>query len=504
MHSFSRALPLVLSLTLASAGPIHAGGLPDDDCNPLLDPGCGLVLPDPADLPRINDATRPITLNWDDIRCGSERVERCEDLGGDIEIVDGAGCESQQQLVTLGLQNKSSTLVRLNGRQKLGATFRGELVPLSPTLSGPQLQTLAVNGRLVKLDAVARDRARPPRRRVPAPAITVNLDTTGCDCTCVVWDMVDPQVSNARKGDVGLVPVADGGGEEVVRVVMNALGQNHRHAVMFVDKRTLRHNTSYDEIDDDDLQTNKLLNPSVLRNGRPGFTTESVDAALGTERLGWSGLVLKVPADDRPRARDAVDIALAADGYYKISNYSELTGWTLDYASPSSNRFDTDNLRGTMCSGLVYHSFRDAGFSFSSTVYPERLRDDVARVLFDTVKAEIKSSLSWSQAVGSFLITGTAKHIANQVTNCFAGLGCADNGSTWKRGTGQGTSVSPDNLLPEEFDVTGPGEAPWGNRTVEAGDHVVNANGASTTPFTIVEPMNVLGTTWNETVLTNW
>jgi hypothetical protein len=44
--------------------------------------------------------------------------------------------------VTLGRQNKINTLVRVTGRQKLWAAFRGALVPLSLTLPGPQLQTL--------------------------------------------------------------------------------------------------------------------------------------------------------------------------------------------------------------------------------------------------------------------------------------------------------------------------------------------------------------------------
>lgn len=469
----------------------------DDDCNPLTDPGCGLVLPDPDDLPRMNDPSRTISINWADVQCGSARVDRCEDLGGEIEIVEGAGCDSQEQLVTMGVQGKTNSLLRLNQRQKLGLAVNGNLQPISPMLSGPQLQQLAVNGRLVKLDSVARDRRRGGRS-------TVNLEQTGCNCTCVVWDMTEPRVTNARKGDVGLVPVSDGGGEEVVRVLMSALGQHHRHAVMFVDKKNIRHNTSYDEIDSSDLENNRMLKPSVLRNGKPGFVTETVDEALASERLGWSGLVLKVDDDERERARDAVDIALAAQGYYKISNYSGLAGWNLPYSGPNTNAFDTDNLRGTMCSGLVYHSFSDAGFAFTSTVYPESLREDVARVLYDNVKGEILSSFSWSQVGGSFLLSGTAKHIANQVTNCFAGLGCDDNNSTWKRDVGEGRSVSPDNLLPEEFDVSGHGTAPWGTRTLDPGDHVSNANGATTTPFHIVEPMNVVGTTWNETVLTDW
>jgi hypothetical protein len=64
------------------------------------DPGEDLVMPDPADLREIYNSLNPhvYVLDWGEVRCGSERVDRCEDeLGGTIEVVDGAGCFFQRK-----------------------------------------------------------------------------------------------------------------------------------------------------------------------------------------------------------------------------------------------------------------------------------------------------------------------------------------------------------------------------------------------------------------------
>src|SRR6185369_17190368 len=53
-------------------------------------------------------------------------------------------------------------------------------------------------------------------------------------CVCTLYEWVPRQITNADKGDVGIVPIAgNGGGEEIVRAALSAAGQGHRHAVMF-------------------------------------------------------------------------------------------------------------------------------------------------------------------------------------------------------------------------------------------------------------------------------
>lgn len=494
---------LILAAQCVRPGVGQAQIGPDDPC-PLCNPG-GLVMPDPDDLRDIYQSDRPaIELDWAEVRCGSDRVARCEDdLGGTIEIDEGAGCKSQQQLIVDGLGVKTSKLQRsaLKG-DLVRVTPQRELIAIDPATPGPELVSFAREGQLVSRKAIARDLRRRPRGVAPAaqaPAI-------GCECTCVVWDMVAPQVTNADKGDVGLVPVADGGGEDVVRLLMSSLGQNHRHAVIFLGNHRIRHNTSYDEVTSDDLVDNTHLNPAILRNGTPGITTETVEEALDSERLGYVGLLLKVHDDvlSRTAAELAADSAVGVEGYYKISDYSGLDGMTKSYSGPSTNAYDTSDLRGTMCSGLVYWAFRDVGFVFTDSFYSQSLREDVAKVLYDELHDDIKAGLGFWQAVGSSFLTGTAKHIANQVTNCFAGLGCNDNNSTWKKSITSARTVSPDNLLPRSFDLSGSGDTFWGYTVVSAGDHIDNSHGATTTPFSVVEPLNVLGTTWSESVLTSW
>src|SRR5262245_39373705 len=56
----------------------------------------------------------------------------------------------------------------------------------------------------------------------------------GDTCSCEIYYWVPRQVSNAKNGDVGLVPIAgNDGGDALVRATLSALGQQHRHAVMF-------------------------------------------------------------------------------------------------------------------------------------------------------------------------------------------------------------------------------------------------------------------------------
>jgi hypothetical protein len=356
-------------------------------------------------------------------------------------------------------------------------------------------------------------------------------------CVCVITEYTPAYVSNADRGDVGLVPVNDGKGEETVRAVMDALNQNHRHAVMYLDSETLRHNTSY-TLEDSDVNWTfggLRIQPGVLMNGQPGIMTESVDDALdaGWNRLGQDGLVLKpgrwgitkqsldgldpikrVSSDRRgsnqltivkgnlflgaPSFAAAADKAETLKGYYKISDYSGLTGMALPYAGD----LERDDLRGTMCSGFVYEAFTKSGYSISKHTYSSTVRDDVAQAVWDSVHDQVNDSM------GAWLVLfpQADEELPNQVVNCFAGLACDDTSDTWESGVGSGSTVSPDNLLPKYFTLYGRGSYDgWGGVAMTSGTAVDNSvYGATTTPFRRVEIQNLVGSVYSETVLTTW
>jgi hypothetical protein len=459
-----------------------------------------LATPDPQ---AIRDALDWERQTWDRAgtiarQCGgAEHVQECEDMGGYVVVEDGPGCSSSVKLFELATFGKPQKVLKLATSGKLGIPDRLEgLVPLLRDSPVAVILATALASRLVILKDVKRDLKK------------MDLEGPiqfGCRCTCVVNELVEARVTNAEKGDVGLVPLSAPGGEDIVVTIFNAIGQRHRHAVIFLDEDTIRHNTAYDEPDDDDLVDANEIKLGPLNNGTPGIITESVDAALTKGRLAYTGLLLKPSTEFiRPLFEDAADEALAAQGYYKISDYSGLDGMFLPYAAAGTATWETDELKGTMCSGLVHYAFTRVGFVIPETFYSASLRNDVADVLYDTVKDQIGSSLGFFESLASFFLTGTKKKIANQVVNCFAGLGCDDNTDTWKDGVGSAYSVSPDNLLPEAFTLEGTGCAPWGDDEICAGDYVVNPDGASITPFLRVEPMHVRGEHWEETVLEDW
>src|SRR5262249_214416 len=116
-------------------------------------------------------------------------------------------------------------------------------------------------------------------------------------CYCDISYWVPRQVTNAKEGDVGLVPIAgNSGGEQLVRATLSAVGQLHRHAVMFYgDGMNVRHNTMYEE-------EIRVIQPFVgdvrldrddLRNGMPGALSQTIDAAFARGRIFIEGLVLK-------------------------------------------------------------------------------------------------------------------------------------------------------------------------------------------------------------------
>ncbi len=431
-------------------------------------------------------------------KCGGvDHVEECEDMGGYVVVEDGLGCGSTAVLYSLAGFGKAKKVAKLASSGRLAAVdAEGRLVQLTRETPLSDVLGKALQSKLVVLRNVAQD-----RRRL-GDAVPIQF---GCKCKCIVDELVGAQVINAEKGDVGLVPVNTPGGEDIVVTIFHAIDQRHRHAVIFLDPHTVRHNTAYDEPDEDDLLDNNEFKLGPLNNATPGIVTESVPTAISKGRLAYEGLLLKPAADwIRPAFEAAADEALGIEGYYKISDYSGLDGMTLPYGSAGTANWNNNELRGTMCSGLVHWAFTEAGMVISEAFYSAALRNDVADVLYDTVKDDIGANLGFFQEIGSFFFTGTQKKLANQVVNCFAGLGCDDNTDTWKQGVGSAYSVSPDNLLPQQFTLQGSGCAPWGDREICAGDVVVNPDGAAVTPFLRVEPMQYLGAHWEEQVLEDW
>jgi hypothetical protein len=493
-------LTLLLLVLLAPAWATHGVDTDDDGIIDLPFDPLTLEAPDRDD---VRDAFVWERITWNQnwliaSKCGGfERIEACEDRGGYVVVEDGLGCGSTVKLYQYAGFGKSKKVLKMAGAGRLaGVNAAGELVQVPRETETTEVLAKAVQGKLVMISAVARD-----RRRLKDVAEV----PFGCRCTCVVDKLVGAQVVNAEKGDVGLVPLSAPGGEDIVVTIFNAIEQRHRHAVIFLGPHRIRHNTAYDEPDQDDMLDNNEFKLGPLNNATPGVTTESVASAIANGRLAYEGLLLKPAADwIRPLFEVAADEASGVEGYYKISDYSGLDGMALPYGTAGTANWEDNELRGTMCSGLVHWAFTQAGFVVSETFYPASLRDDVADVLYDTVKDEIGANLGFFEEIGSFLFTGTQKKLANQIVNCFAGLGCDDNSDTWKRGVGSAWSVSPDNLLPQQFTLQGSGCAPWGDREICAGDVVVNPDGASVTPFLRVEPMQYLGSHWEQQVLEDW
>lgn len=468
-----------------------------------------LELPEPADLMEIYEGSDTSVKDLDlvNLLCSRDQVESCEDLGGIIEVAGGFGCLSTGKVAKLGLSGNTRKLSKLAAKGKLGFVDAKGTPQIVPAEAKPEeILARAQQSDLVLIPAAQKDQKKWFKR---FGQDEIDPPGWGCNCTCNVYEMIDAHVTNARRGDVALTPTTDGRGEDIVRTIMEALGQNHRHALMFIDDgQHLRHTTALNSFDADDLETNTLLKPEVLENATPGMLTDTITSALASGRLGYSGLLLThSPTTDvifRPFFEDAAAHAEAAEGYYKINDYTNLDGMDLAYASPGSTAWEDSPLRGTHCSGFMHWAFEEAGLTISEHYYSRNLRKDIAKLLHRMIRDDISSGLGFWQSIGASIL-GVRKKIANQVVNCFADLGCDNNDNDWKRQIGASYNVAPDNLLPEDFTLRGSGCAPWEAQPACAGDTIDNAaNGAPITPFTWVEPLNLVGSSWQHTVLEDW
>jgi len=314
---------------------------------------------------------------------------------------------------------------------------------------------------------------------------------------CTTYDWVPRQITNADKGDVGIVPIAgNDGGEEIVRAALSAAGQAHRHAVMFYDYgKMIRHNTMY---------TSQIgvviplvgpvrLDNNDLRNGTPGGISQSIDDAFDTGRLEDEGLVLKPKSEnDRQMFKDAVDRAIDTSVYYKLAEYTDQDHMDLGW---SDSRIG--NLRGTHCSGYVTWAFSQVGFNIPAVYYDTDIRRQIAEVVHDATVDSVEQSMDGKGGLESFVISvfkpDAPENIANQVTNCFAGLGCNNLEPDWDtKGPGTGWASSPDNLLPKSFLYAGSQTYEWNNKVLSAGNVTIDT-GTTSSPFTRVEAQIVGG-----------
>jgi hypothetical protein len=316
-------------------------------------------------------------------------------------------------------------------------------------------------------------------------------------CVCTVYEWVPRQITNADKGDVGIVPIAgNSGGDEIVRAALSAAGQAHRHAVMFYSSGTMvRHNTMYSS-------QIAVVTPFVgpvrldnndLRNGTPGAISQSIDDAFDNGRLEDEGLVLMPKSEsDRQMFKDAVSRAIDTSAYYKLAEYTDQDHMDLGW---SDSRIG--NLRGTHCSGYVTWAFAQVGFNIPAVFYDEDIRRQVALAVYDSTFDSVQDSMDGKGGLESFAISvfkpDAAENIANQVTNCFAGLGCNNLEPDWDtKGPGTGWATSPDNLLPKSFLYAGSQTYEWNSKVLSAGNVSIDT-GTTSSPFTRVEAQIVGG-----------
>jgi len=337
-------------------------------------------------------------------------------------------------------------------------------------------------------------------------------------CVCYVPVWVPRQVSNAEKGDVGLVPIAgNNGGDPVVRVALGSLGQAHRHSVMFYSNgQMIRHDTMHtDEIDVIEPAIGKVrLDADQLRNGTPGAISQSIDDAFADGSLVDDGLLLK-PGPDyinvitgaasnfRQGFEDAVDLAIATHAYYKLSDYTDMTSMLLPWKTSRAG-----DLKGSHCAGYISWAFGSVGLAIPPVSYDEDIRRDVAAAVHDTVVDIVNDSLDGKGTLGTFAVhlfkPNAAENIANQVVNCFAGLDCASTDPDWQRyGPGDGLASSPDNLLPSTFTLSGSKTYDW-NGVVLSPGQVKIATGTTASPFKTVQAQIVAGGYYAQTRLTSW
>jgi hypothetical protein len=319
---------------------------------------------------------------------------------------------------------------------------------------------------------------------------------------------------NALKGDVILV-----GGCGFVGELLSVLDQEYVHTgIMTRNYTEIAHSTSTEARADNHLVWPPHIDPAVLRYGWPGVIRSDVDAAFSAVHLEDNygdeyvltdfnaeparcpgmeivpPLVVKPPPDQaaavRPLLWNAADLAREmatpvdawnspdhdqwGTGNYRFFAYTDAT-----IVDDSSFNYPGDE-PATVCSAFVWHVLKSAGANLEGPGlepvemaddwshggvdglyhYPADKRLEAGRSMWDNVHEAVMEMSLFDP-----LFDVVADGIANQLVNCFASDQC-DNEDTahrdWEENPGDGTTVSPDNILL------------WDPPTDEDGDGVID------------------------------
>ena len=204
------------------------------------------------------------------------------------------------------------------------------------------------------------------------------LGSSGGTCTCTVTTWTPRVVTNAKKGDLALVPLSamTSPDDAAIRITMTALAQNFSHSLIHDSQGRVVHATAVGGVGQEGMH----IDPADLMNATPGAVNTSIDWAFNNQRFSDEGLVGKPMSEVlRPMLENAADEATlnVGDAYYKVADFTDNTGMSFTF---SADR--TVNRRGTQCAGFVWDAFDRAGIHISRHAYPLDLRTDVANTLW--------------------------------------------------------------------------------------------------------------------------
>jgi hypothetical protein len=246
--------------------------------------------------------------------------------------------------------------------------------------------------------------------------------------------------------------------KSVIYKLLSSLGQSHSHSAMARSSQTIRHNTMIDSR----VRVASSFEPiprlvaSSIRDGDPGMTTHSVEAALTLREINLiDGFVLGAGGT-------AVEqIARAAELQRADAEMNDFRGWYRLYAYTNmawNDPYKTSTNDGNMCSGSILHAHvlaGNRGWSWDQRrSYPQDVRQPAAGLLYEEIRdtafdeiAGLKAAvLDINEVLGGAGQGEVARAVANQIVNCMAFNDCGNLTKRWQNGVGSGRSVSPDDL----------------------------------------------------------
>ncbi|MBD3255188.1 MAG: hypothetical protein GF383_08845 [Candidatus Lokiarchaeota archaeon] len=256
---------------------------------------------------------------------------------------------------------------------------------------------------------------------------------------------------NGKKGDVVLsanYPLA----YEAVKV----FGGFWSHCGMIInDEGTLIRHCNF-HIDKVDIIWHKLLgvkiipkefNPKSLKNGIPGFITQTIDAAFFSPVPDFSienGYILRPLTENeeeyRPLLHKIADKMIELDGYYRLNAFINIF-----QQEDTSLRIHS---KGTHCSGAIYFAHKFCGREMKLAKIPKQQVKEAALSMYEYL---------WKMAQQQFGLLGVSlmklseigEKMANQVLNTFIGDRPWDTSAWWRHNIKDALSISSDHLLPK-------------------------------------------------------